>query len=439
MSDLPSYQALLSSRELTYDGIMLHLAFPRIYRMGNDEIQRFANDKTGHREAPLPGFENTPADQRLWYPKYHVLHDFLNRGSHINPIVQEFMRQFYQMIETSFPVGEWTTRSVHELTRRDFTRCAITTLFGPNILALNPDFLDVFWDFDSYVALLGFGCPQWLYAKPYQASDRYLDRIAKYVEAGLKNFDWDGPGVEAQWEPHFGTRITRELAKWLTDSGFRRKSVAGALGTLLFAYVYPKLQNSLTQTYPLPPLSADNPAAAVVVGTKIRIINPYDTCSQNSNTIPVVEWILLELGKDAALRQAVREEVATAFVTDPGTGARTLDLQKLMALPLLQSLYTEILRLRVSMIVMRALDKELSIGGTRIPEGSLVHAYSYLAHTREDVWGVPGHPAAEFWPERHLKYVEERDEKTGQIRKRREFALAATNPAYFFPFGTSVP
>jgi hypothetical protein len=112
---------------------------------------------------------------------------------------------------------------------------AITTLFGPKILELNPDFLDAFWGFDSYASVLVYGFPEWMYPAPYRASNRFLDRIEKYVEAGLKNFDWDGPEVEAQWEPHFGTRITRELTKWLTDAGFRRKAVAGALGTLVFA------------------------------------------------------------------------------------------------------------------------------------------------------------------------------------------------------------
>jgi hypothetical protein len=213
---------------------MLQIGFPKLYRMSNDEIQRFANDKSGHKETPLPGTEDIPPEQRYWASKYHVLYDFLNRPHHVKPIVDEFERQFSRVVE-KYPVGEWATLSINELTRGDFTRCAITTLFGPSILALNPDFLDAFWGYDDYVSVLVYGFPEWLYPAPFRASDRFLDRIEKYVEAGLKNFDWDGPNIDAQWEPHFGTRITRELTKWLTDAGFRRKSVAGALGTLVFA------------------------------------------------------------------------------------------------------------------------------------------------------------------------------------------------------------
>jgi cytochrome P450 len=140
--------------------------------------------------------------------------------------------------------------------------------------------------------------------------------------------------------------------------------------------------------------------------------------------------MLMELNKDTLLLKAVREEVAGALLPD-----RTLDLQKLLTLPLLQSLFTEILRLRVSMVIMRVVEKAMIIGGVNIAEGSLIHAYSRIAHTDEATWGTPEHPADQFWAERHIKYAEERDQ-AGQLRKRREFAMAAS-PGCFFPFGTS--
>ncbi|KAI0485137.1 cytochrome P450 [Xylariaceae sp. FL0804] len=380
---LKDYQTIFASRDLTYDGIMVLIGFPRLYRMTKSEVQRFANDRTGSRETPLPGFAHVPPEDRVWARKYHVLYDFLSRPHHIKPIIDEFTRQFSTAVE-SCPVGEWTTLSIDKLARGDFTRCAITTLFGPKILELSPDFLDAFWGYDAYASVLVYGLPEWMYPAPYRASDRFLNRIERYIDAGMKNFDWDGPDVEASWEPQFGTRITRELTKWLTDAGFRRKSVAGALGTLVFA--------------------------------------------QNSNTIPVVTWMLMELNKDPALLRAVREETSSAFITDPTTGSRKLDVQKLAALPLLQSLLTEVLRLRVSMIIMRVVEKDMTISGVNIAKGSLLHAYSQLAHLDEEVWGAPGHPADEFWAERHIKYA----------GKNREFAMRGST-AGFMPFGGGVP
>lgn len=143
--------------------------------------------------------------------------------------------------------------------------------------------------------------------------------------------------------------------------------------------------------------------------------------------------MLMELNKDPALLKEVREEVANAFVTDPVTGARTLDIQKIVTLPLLQSLFTEVLRLRVSMVIMRVVEEPISIGGIDIEKGSLIHAYSRIAQTDENTWGVSEHPADVFWAKRHIKHIEETD-STGQSHKKREFAMSAS-PAFFFPFG----
>ncbi len=156
--------------------------------MSKDEVKLFANDRSGHKETPLPGNEHIPPDQRYWATKYHVLYGFLSRSHHIKPIVDEFRNQFSQVVE-KYPVGECTELIIDKLNRGDFTQCAITTLFGPKILELNPDFLDAFWGFDAYASVLVYGFPEWMYPAPYRASNRFLDRIEKYVEAGLKNFD----------------------------------------------------------------------------------------------------------------------------------------------------------------------------------------------------------------------------------------------------------
>jgi len=67
-------------------------------------------------------------------------------------------------------------------------------------------------------------------------------------------------------------------------------------------------------------------------------------------------------------------------------------------------------------------------------KGSLIHTHSYLAHTGEDIWGTLEHPVDQLWPERHIKYVETKDQK-GQLIRKREFVMASL--AFFFPFDES--
>lgn len=121
-------------------------------------------------------------------------------------------------------------------------------------------------------------------------------------------------------------------------------------------------------------------------------------------------WMIIEAIKDPALLQAIREEVATAYLTDPETGSRTISVEKVVTLPLLQSVFTETLRLRVNFNLMRNVNEPITLDGFTLRKGSLLQAPSVIAHYDEATWASTGHPATEFCAERHVKYQDERDE-----------------------------
>ncbi|KAI0398718.1 cytochrome P450 [Xylaria palmicola] len=386
LSGAPNVQALFSLRELGYEEIFISQVFPKFWRFNKDEVKRFADDNSGTSRIPLPGTEATPSERRYWAARHHVHHDFLGRLDQFQPVVEAFGDQFAKRIGGSkFPLGEWKTVSVMNMCRNDVASCAVSTLFGPHMLSLNPGFLDAFWDFDSVFFNLVLGVPRWMYPRPFNAHDRHLAMINRYLNHALKHFDWDGPDAQASWEPLFGARICRELVKWLKDAGFQRKALTGALGSLLFA--------------------------------------------QNSNSIPTVTWMLMELSRDALLLQAVRKEIETVH---DGGGSRRINMQRLMTLPLLQSVFTETLRMRMSLNIIRTLKNPVVVGGYEIPEGSYLQAPVMAAHYDEGVWGRQGHAASEFWAERHIRYVE--IDESGQPGRKRVFQ--APDPGTFFPFGT---
>ncbi|KAI0097726.1 putative cytochrome P450 [Nemania sp. FL0031] len=390
LSGAQNVQALFTSRKLSYEEIFITKAFPKFWRLNKDEVKRFANDKSGPNRVPLPGTESTPSEQRYWAARHQVYHGFLGRSRQFQPTIDEFSNQFMKMVEGSrFPLGEWTTVSVVSLCRNEVASCAVSALFGQHILSLNSGFLDAFWDFDSVFFNLILGLPRWVYSRPFDAHDRHLAMIDKYLNQALEKFAWDGPDAQALWEPLFGARICRELVKWLIEAGFQREALTGALGSLLFA--------------------------------------------QNSNSIPTATWMLMELFKDTSLFQAVQEEIETAR---GGSGSRRLDLDTLMTLPLLTSVFTETLRLRMSLNIIRTLESPITIGGYEIPKGSYLQAPTMAAHYDEDTWGQPGHPASEFWAGRHIKYVESND--SGKPGLQRVFATPG-HPNTFFPFGGGTP
>jgi cytochrome P450 len=145
---------------------------------------------------------------------------------------------------------------------------------------------------------------------------------------------------------------------------------------------------------------------------------------------------MMELIKDQSLLHEVRQEVQSAFSVDT-QGVRQLDIQKVVHLPLLQSVFTETLRLHMSIHITREVMKPTQINGFNLRLGSLVQAPTQIAHYDEASWGVDGHPASEFWGARHVKEAEGVDE-SGQRVHKREFAIAAPSGSYF-PFGEDTP
>lgn len=153
----------------------------------------------------------------------------------------------------------------------------------------------------------------------------------------------------------------------------------------------------------------------------------------NSNSNPTTMWVTMEIVRDQDLLQAVREEVATVFVDNPETGSRTLDVEGLIRLPLLRSVLAEVLRLHMNFNVLRYVNDPITIDGHKLRRGVMVAAPMLTAHHDETYWGATGHPASEFWAERHIRRKEVKD-GAGNVSKARVFALAG-RPSSYLPFG----
>lgn len=93
---------------------------------------------------------------------------------------------------------------------------------------------------------------------------------------------------------------------------------------------------------------------------------------------------MMELIKDPRLFQAIKEEVSQAHITDDGN-AQHLDYHKLSSLPLLQSVYTETLRLHVGILITRTSTTPVTIAGYDFPTGSIFQAPTAVAHLDETI------------------------------------------------------
>ncbi|KAI0199881.1 putative cytochrome P450 [Astrocystis sublimbata] len=379
----PGIKAMFSREfihDITNQEQMTRYALPTLYKMNTAEIQRWEQDKSGVTKAPIPGTDVIASRQRLWYNYEHIYSEYLGKPQHMKPLVDTFQRLMDKTLDR-YATGEWTNISIREFCRRQVAEGAINAVFGPDLIALTPDFIDRFWKFDEHVFMLVLGLPKWMNSAPSKAHDNYVLALEKWLRHSSQEFNVASHDVDTEWEPRFGGRAVRELFKWMSETGWRQEVIAATLGALAFAL--------------------------------------------NSNSIPTTTWMLMEIVQDTSLLKAVRDEVESAKTLDPVTGKKKLDVQKLVSLPLLQSIWTETLRLRIKFNITRDVKKAVAIMGHTIPAGSMLQAPMMVAHYDETTWGANGHPASEFWAERHIKY------KDGS----RTYANMAGHNTAFFPFG----
>ncbi|KAK3318886.1 cytochrome P450 [Apodospora peruviana] len=325
---------------------------------------------------------------RYWAGYHRIIHTYLARTHETNKLGAAYQKFFAEEhLEKKFAVGEWTTVRIKEFLQRDMAEAATVALMRPRLLEFYPDFIDRFWEMVDIAAKLVWGLTKWINPAAWKRRDDMHDAVGKWLDATWADLDWNGPDADADWEPIFGSRFSRELARWVReDTKFSKKSQAGIIFT-----------------------------------------NPI--FGGNANSIPIATWMVMELIKDPATFQSVREEVETALINDPDDPSgksRIIDTQKMLALPVLQFIYTEALRLHMSTNITREVTSPTVIESHTLEKGAVLQAPLEIVHYDEEIWGADGHPASEFWAERHIKYVDEEsaDDKTGSPKKAKQFSIA---------------
>ncbi|CCF45829.1 hypothetical protein CH063_03708 [Colletotrichum higginsianum] len=363
----------------------------RVQDMTKEDVPKLQNDRSGRLRIPAPGTEAVPEHERYWVGLHHLFHQHLFQAEATARLAKSFITFFGGKLDQQ-PLGAWETVQVFKYLKKDMAEAATVSLAGRKLIEDHPEFVDILWEFDTIAMQLMYGLPSWYNPRPKQIQQKALAMMKEFLTNAWSKFDWNGPDADADWEPIFGSRLQREHTKYWKEKGFSMQTRAG-----------------------------------MYIGSISGI---------NSNSVPQTAWAVMEVVKDAALLQRVREELQEALVKDLDNGRPTFDVPKLVTLPLLQSIYVETLRMHVSINITREVLEPMELDGYLLRKGSLVQAPTQIGHLDEAVWGVEDHPASEFWAERHVRYVEKEDE-TGHVRKVREFTMAG-RPSDFFPYGGGV-
>lgn len=232
-------------------------------------------------------------------------------------------------------------------------RASTTAFMGSKVLEMCPNWASDFWQFDADMLKLFYGLPRFLSKDVHAALQRLLDAGEKWHNAARESFDAEA-AKNLDWEPWYGCRFLRERQVMYETAGMSaRGSVSPDVGFLF---------------------------------------------GLSSNAIPATTWTLCHIltSDDKTLLQDVMDELVTVRRPDG-----ILDVNKLVQLPLLSSMYSETLRMYVDVLVTRTVNQSFTLPsshaghpGYLLEKGKVAMAPSYLSHHDPTFWSNYGEKAA---------------------------------------------
>lgn len=339
------------SKELTFEEFALRVAH-KVKRLPEKDVALVSKDVSGSARVPLI---ETPEEDRIWR-KFHELYEHHLIGSTaVSGLTELFVGLMNNELDTvcldrPIEVG------IDEFMRKHMFRASTIALAGHGVFDVDPNFADVFWEYDVDFMPLLYGLPKILCRKGWNARDKCLETVKTYLGQAWQNIDWRAAEeTNPEWEPNFGSRLVREREAAMEKYGLGLDGRASFQMGLIW--------------------------------------------SINSNAIPMTSWIIIEVLRRPEIYKRIKEEVASVFDHE----SKHIDIGEMRKLPLLNSVYLECLRLRSSVFVVRKLRESIELDGYTLKQGNLILAPSYLAHNAPEVWTTTSYPPEEFWPERFIK------------------------------------
>ncbi|KAK7712443.1 hypothetical protein SLS64_004827 [Diaporthe eres] len=378
----------------------------QMFGMPKSAIHIYQNDKSGIGVIPLPG-STVPPHLRVWQHQHKTATRFL-QGDALKAHGTRFIE--YLSAELSNcnlpgPVNAEAWVQIDDFykwwTHRLFT-AAITALCGPHLVRLNPTFVEDFWEYIDHTPTISKFYPRFLAPRAYRSRQRVLDAIKRWHVYARDHSDYRLNGPEdPDWDEYWGSKWLKVRQEWGQDSGEMDDDA----------------------------LASDD--LAVITAT-------------SSNALPATFWNLIEIYNDQKLLGRVEHTLAESIVPSHGstTAAETpplrFDLTRTLSSPLLQSIYAEVLRQRVSLFHNRSPTVgDYKLGPFALRSGGLVCVSTDIAHNSEEAWGPAraGRPLGEFWAERFLAPAGiEKDEGGSEAATEARFSTEGLDGAWI-PYG----
>ncbi|KAI1744489.1 cytochrome P450 [Xylaria scruposa] len=371
-----TYGPLLKDTRSCTNKAFAVLIMEQMFGTPKSAMHIYRNDKSGIGSTPVTG-STVPSHLRVWHHQHKTASRFL-QGESLKQLgirVIEHLSADLAKSDPNDPIdsGEWV--DVPDFytwwTHRLFA-AAITALCGPYLVSLNPGFVDTFWEYMASWPTISKFYPRVLAPRAYAARQRVLDAIKRWHAHARQHSDYRDNGPDAPaWDEYWGSAWLKVRQQWGQETG-----------------------------------SMNDDALA---SEDLALIT-----AASANALPMAFWILIEVFNDPELLGRVQGEISKAILprdaTDTVDGVTSslpfrFDITSITGSPLLQSVYAEVLRIRVSLFHNRSpIQGDYTMGEYKLRQGGLVCISTNIASNHARAWGKSrtARPLSQFWAERFL-------------------------------------
>ncbi|KGO48193.1 Cytochrome P450 [Penicillium expansum] len=336
----------------------------------------YRQDDSGIAPTPLPNTHVAP-EHRIYYHQHKSAHRFLT-GDALRHMTERFTRVLSRELHRDAAIGpddDWVQLpDLYTFWKSRIFHAAVHALFGPYLTLLTPGFEQDFWHYVDAIPTLTMGLPRWMIPGAYAARDRVFTAVKTWHRFARAHSDYrqNGPD-DPDWDKYWGSTWLKVRQQFGQDSGWMDEDA----------------------------LAAEDVALLVAA---------------NANAILSAIWVLLHIYADPDLHQRLKPEFDRAMVqpfptslSSTTTSQQTeFDITTLVNSPRLQSVYAEVLRMRIALLLNRTpVHTEAQLGPWRLKRGQFIVMSTQHAAYDDEAWGPRRmqdgrYPLDQFWAERFL-------------------------------------
>ena len=291
----------------------------------------------------------------------------------VNTLTDKFIEVFQARLSSVDASGDGIQMNLYEWVREHVFHASMVSLGGTKLLEMYPDISHEFWAWDEGLVGMLFGTPRLFARAAYSARDSVVEKLEQWLAAGYATTANEN---DPDWEPNFGARVMRKIHEYYAQQKMSLRGQASA-DLIFFGGIL-------------------------------------------TNAIPTIGWMLMHIlspTNPPELRSWVMDEIKSARREDG-----SIDVPLLSKLPLLNSMFHEVLRVYIDLLIVRQVDADTTIGPHIVHKNEVIMAPSWLSHRNPEHFAKPD----VFDPARFLV----NDPETGKMK----FSTAGLT-GKLFPFG----